>query len=88
MVSVTSRGNTPDFPNVMFWLEVEGLRFLNFSYNRTDSPDQVTESVGDVDVLMVTLDNSNHRLTYREVDSIINRLRPQIVIPMHYQIPG
>ena len=82
------RGNTPDFPNVMYRLEVDGLRFLHLGDNRADWPDQVTDSVGQVDVLMVTVDDSNHLLTYQEVASIINRLRPKVVIPMHYQIPG
>jgi L-ascorbate metabolism protein UlaG (beta-lactamase superfamily) len=82
------RGNTPDFPNVMYRLEADGLRFLHLGDNRADWPDQVTESVGEVDVLMVTVDDSNHLLTYQEVDSIIDRLRPKVVIPMHYQIPG
>ena len=67
----------------MYRLEVVGLRFLHLGYNQADWPDHVTESVGNVDVLMVTVDNSNHLLTYREVDSTINRLRPQFVIPMH-----
>ena len=82
------RGTTPDFPNVMYWLEADGLRFLHLGDNRPDWPNEVTELVGDVDVLMVTADDSNHLLTYQEVDSIIGRLRPKVVIPMHYRIPG
>lgn len=82
------RGNTPDFPNVMFRLEAGGLRFLHIGDNRADWPGEVTESVGDVDVLMITVDDSNHLLTYQEVDSLIDRLDPKVVIPMHYQIPG
>lgn len=82
------RGNTPDFPNVMYRLEADGLRFLHLGDNRADWPNEVTDSVGEVDVLMVTVDDSNHLLTYQEVDSIIGRLRPKVVIPMHYQVPG
>ena len=82
------RGNTPNFPNVMFRFEADGLRFLHIGDNRADWPGDVAESVGEVDVLMVTVDDSNHLLTYREVDSLIDRLSPKVVIPMHYQIPG
>ena len=82
------RGNTPDFPNVMYRLEADGLRFLHLGDNRADWPDRVTKSVGEVDVLMVTVDDSNHLLSYQEVDSIIDRLSPKVVIPMHYRIPG
>ncbi|MCH8281875.1 MAG: MBL fold metallo-hydrolase [Chloroflexi bacterium] len=82
------RGTLPDFPNVMFRLEAGGLRFLHIGDNRADWPAEVAESVGQVDVLMVTVDDSNHLLTYEEVDSLIDRLSPRVVIPMHYQIPG
>ncbi len=81
------RGTLPDFPNVMYRLEANGLRFLHIGDNRAAWPAEVAESVGEVDVLMVTVDDSDHLLTYQEVDSLIERLNPRVVIPMHYQIP-
>ncbi len=39
-------------------------------------------------MLLVTVDDSNHLLTYEQVDSLVQRLQPRIVIPMHYAIPG
>ena len=77
-----------DFPNVMFRLEVDGVSFLHIGDNRADWPDDVARAVGDVDVLMVTVDDSIHLLTYNEVDSLVQRLEPRVVVPMHYFIPG
>ena len=77
-----------DFPNVMFRLEVGGVSFLHIGDNRADWPPEVARAVGDVDVLMVTVDDSIHLLSYDEVDGLINRLQPRVVIPMHYAIPG
>ena len=77
-----------DFPNVMFRLEVDGVSFLHIGDNRADWPDDVACAVGDVDVLMVTVDDSIHLLTYNEVDSLVQRLEPRVVVPMHYFIPG
>ena len=77
-----------DFPNVMFRLEVNGISFLHIGDNRADWPPEVARAVGDVDVLMVTVDDSDHLLTYDEVDSLVQRLEPRVVIPMHYFIPG
>ena len=77
-----------NFPNVMFRLETGGISFLHIGDNRVDWPTDVTQAIGDVDVLLVTVDDSNHLLNYGEVDSLIERLEPKIVIPMHYQIPG
>ena len=77
-----------DFPNVMFRLESGGLRFLHIGDNRVDWPEDVSTAIGDIDVLMVTVDDSNHLLTYDQVDSLVQRLKPRVVVPMHYAIPG
>ena len=77
-----------DFPNVMFRLEVDGVSFLHIGDNRVDWPPEVARAVGDVDVLMVTVDDSIHLLTYDEVDGLVDRLQPRVVVPMHYAIPG
>ena len=77
-----------DFPNVMFRLEAGGVRFLHIGDNRAEWPTEVLHAVGDIDVLMVTVDDSKHLLTYEQVDSLVQRLRPRVVIPMHYAIPG
>ena len=77
-----------DFPNVMFRLEVNGVSFLHIGDNRADWPLEVARAVGGVDVLLVTVDDSIHLLTYDEVDVLVSRLEPRVVIPMHYFIPG
>ncbi len=77
-----------EFPNVMFRLETGGVSFLHLGDNRADWPADVARSIGDIDVLLVTVDDSSHLLSYGEVDSLIQRLEPRVVIPMHYQIPG
>jgi len=76
------------FPNVMFRLETGGISFLHLGDNRADWPDDVARSIGEIDVLLVTVDDSNHLLNYEEVDSLIDRLEPRVVVPMHYEIPG
>ena len=77
-----------EFPNVMFRLEVDGVRYLHIGDNRAYWPPEVARAVGDVDVLLATVDDSIHLLTYDEVDSLVQRLEPRVVIPMHYFIPG
>ena len=77
-----------NFPNVMFRLETGGVSFLHLGDNRADWPDDVARAIGEVDVLLVTVDDSNHLLNDEEVDSLMRRLEPKVVVPMHYQIPG
>ena len=77
-----------DFPNVMFRLEASGVSFLHIGDNRAEWPDDVAHAVGNIDVLLVTVDDSKHLLTYEQADSLVQRLRPRVVIPMHYAVPG
>jgi L-ascorbate metabolism protein UlaG (beta-lactamase superfamily) len=74
-------------PNVMFRLETGGLRFLHIGDNDVDWPEEVRQAVGEIDILMVTVDDSCHLLTYAEVDALIAMIQPRIVVPMHYLIP-
>ena len=73
--------------NVMFRLEIAGLRFLHIGDNRGQLPPDVVQQVSFVDVLLVTVDDSCHLLSYKEVDDLIALLNPRVVIPMHYLIP-
>ena len=77
-----------DFPNVMFRLEVDGVSYLHIGDNRVEWPPEVARAVGDIDVLMITVDDSIHLLSYDQVDSLVQRLEPRVVVPMHYAIPG
>lgn len=75
-------------PNVMYRLETAGVRFLHIGDNYIDWPDEVRQAVGEIDVLMVTVDDSCHLLTYPEVEALIDMVQPRVVVPMHYLIPG
>ena len=67
--------------NTMFVVEASGVRFCHIGDNRHDIPHDVRARIGDVDVLMVTVDDSCHLLSYTEVDSLIARLSPRVVVP-------
>lgn len=82
-----SGSRSKGMPNVMFRLEIGGLRFLHIGDNYIDWPQDVRQAVGEIDVLMITVDDSCHLLTYPEVDALIDMVRPCVVIPMHYLIP-
>ena len=72
--------------NVIFMVECEGVRYCHIGDNRSDIPDDVREQLGDVDVLMITVDDSRHLLNDEQVDSLIALMSPRVVVPMHYYI--
>lgn len=75
-------------PNIMFRLDIAGIRFLHIGDNRIAWPEEVRQAVGEIDVLMITVDDSCHLLSYQEVDALIAIVQPRVVVPMHYLIPG
>lgn len=75
-------------PNTIFLVESEGIRFCHIGDNRHDIPSEVRTRLGDVDVLMITVDDSCHLLTYQQVDQLVDLVSPHVVVPMHYYIEG
>ena len=74
--------------NVMYVVEAGGVRFLHTGDNRAQVPARVRADLGAVDVLMITVDDSRHILSYDEVDSVVETVNPRVVIPTHYLVPG
>tara|TARA_B100000315_G_scaffold238692_1_gene256737 strand:+ start:2074 stop:2754 length:681 start_codon:yes stop_codon:yes gene_type:complete len=73
--------------NIVFVVEVSGVRFCHIGDNRHDLSCEVRQDIGGVDVLMVTVDDSSHLLTNEQVDILVQSLSPRVVVPMHYYIP-
>ena len=74
--------------NVIYMVEHEGVRYCHIGDNRHDIPSDVVERLGRVDVLMVTVDDSCHLLSFEQVEHLLNLLSPKVVIPMHYRLEG
>ena len=74
--------------NVIYVVEHEGVRYCHLGDNRHDIPADALAQIGNVDALMVAVDDSNHLMTGEEVDALVESLSPKIVIPMHYYAEG
>ena len=74
--------------NTLFVVESGGVRCCHIGDNRHDIPGDVRAQLGAVDVLMVTVDDSCHLLSYDQVDSLIAEVSPRVVVPMHYYVEG
>lgn len=76
--------NVGHMDNVSFLVETGGIRTLIWGDNRPDPSDSFWAAVGQVDVLTLPVDGSQHILSYAQGDAIVARLKPKIVIPTHY----
>ncbi len=84
----SGRSGLNGMENVIYVIEHEGVRYCHIGDNRHDMPDSAIESLGRIDVLMATVDDSCHLLTFKQVDHLLETLSPKVVIPMHYRVEG
>lgn len=69
--------------NVVFVFEVEGVRFSHLGDLGHVLTSEQVEEMGSVDVLMVGVGGN-----YALAEENIRRIKPRVVIPMHYKIEG
>ncbi len=74
--------------NTIYVVEHEGVRYCHFGDNRPDIPDSVVAALGKIDVLMAPVDDSHHLFSFRDLDALVETLKPAVVIPMHYFMEG
>jgi L-ascorbate metabolism protein UlaG (beta-lactamase superfamily) len=71
--------------NIIWLIEVAGLRITHLGDNGPIT-DQIKNTVGTVDILMLPADGDQHILKNSEAIEFLNALKPKIQIPMHYCI--
>lgn len=73
--------------NTLWRIEVADLRLLHWGDNEPWQ-EPMERALGTVDILFVPVDGVEHLLSFEEVEEIVDRLEPRVVIPMHYRIPN
>jgi len=75
--------------NTISVIEAEDLKVCHLGdLGQKELSDNQLEKIGEVDVLMVPVGGGNYTIDGSEAVKIINQIEPQVVIPMHYKIPG
>jgi L-ascorbate metabolism protein UlaG (beta-lactamase superfamily) len=78
--------NARSWDNCLILIETGGLRILHWGDNRHDAPDDIWERLGQVDILLMPIDDSQHVMGHPMAESVIDRMAPKVVIPHHYYI--
>ncbi|MEX0350093.1 MAG: MBL fold metallo-hydrolase [Paracoccaceae bacterium] len=76
--------NVSHMDMVVYLVETGGIRTLIWGDNRHDPPQEFWDAIGQVDVLTLPVDGSQHILDYDQGNAIVERLKPKIIIPTHY----
>ena len=69
---------------VVYLVETGGLRTLIWGDNRHNPPQEFYDAIGQVDVLTLPVDGSQHILSYGQGNDIVSKLKPKVIIPTHY----
>ncbi len=82
----------PDNPghldNTIFVVETGGLKIAVWGDNRDQPEDFIWNALQGIDVLILPIDGSQHILSYDQVNAVIDRLNPHMIIPEHYLTVG
>lgn len=73
--------------NTIFRVEDEGLAILHCGDLGFVPDDKFLDELGEIDILMVPVGGGNS-LDAEEAVSLIKKVEPSVVIPMHYDQPG
>lgn len=69
---------------VVYLIETGGIRTLIWGDNRHNPAPGFWDAIGEVDVLTLPVDGSEHILSYDMGNDIVEKLKPKVVIPTHY----
>ncbi len=85
-ITIEPPNNPRSWDNCLVIVETGGLRILHWGDNRHNPPDDIWERIGRVDIALLPVDDSEHVMGYGFTHSIIDRLKPAVVVPHHYYI--
>lgn len=73
--------------NIVYTFEIDGIRLCHLGdLGHILSPSQI-EMIGNVDVLLIPV-GGVYTIDFKEAVTVVQQLKPDIVIPMHYKTPA
>ncbi len=84
--SIEPPDNPRSWDHCLMVIETGGLRILHWGDNRPNPPDEVWDWIGEIDIALLPVDNSQHVIGFGAVGEIIERLDPKVIVPHHYYI--
>ena len=73
--------------NIIFILEVDGLRIAHFGDLGHKLSEKLMEQMGDIDVLMIPV-GGEYTIGHKQAVDIAKEFESPYVLPMHYKMPG
>ena len=85
-IDITPPNNPRSWDHCLIVIETGGLRIVDWGDNRHNPPEEVWDMLGKIDIALLPVDSSRHVMGFHQVEKIIERLKPKVVVPHHYYI--
>lgn len=85
-IDITPPNNPRSWDHCLILIETGGLRILAWGDNRHNPPEEIWQALGEIDIVLLPVDNSQHVMGFHQTQSIIDTIKPKVVVPHHYYI--
>lgn len=76
-------------PNTSWRIAADGLVLVHLGdFGESGLRPETAEALGDVDILMIPVGGKPSTIDAKTASAVANQIEPNIIIPMHYKIPG
>jgi len=76
------RGN-----NIMYKFTIDGVKFCHLGDLGHDLDEESVDKIGEVDILFIPI-GGTFTVDDKQAWEVINKIKPKIIVPMHYKIGG
>ena len=73
--------------NIMYKFTMNGIKFCHLGDLGHELDDEAVQKIGDVDILFLPI-GGTFTVDDKQAWNVINKIRPKIIVPMHYKIGG
>ncbi|MDH7506716.1 MAG: MBL fold metallo-hydrolase [Candidatus Thermoplasmatota archaeon] len=73
--------------NIIYKFIMDGIKFCHLGDLGHELDDNTVEKIGDVDILFIPV-GGNFTIDDKKAWNIIKKIKPKIIVPMHYKIGG
>ena len=78
--------NPRSWDHCLIVVETGGMRIVHWGDNRHNPPENIWNALGNIDIALLPIDGSQHVMGHVHAESIIDRLKPRVIVPHHYYI--
>jgi L-ascorbate metabolism protein UlaG (beta-lactamase superfamily) len=85
-IDIEPPSNPRSWDHCLIVVETGGMRIVHWGDNRHNPPKNIWKALGDIDIALLPIDGSQHVMGHVHAESIIDRLKPRVIVPHHYYI--